>query len=64
MPREKELYRVNLVQIRERFGDTMTLNMRQAAEYAGIDVRTLKKLDVFVKGTRIVSVSKLASALS
>ena len=64
MPREKELYRVNLMQIRERFGDTMTLNMKQAAGYLGIDVRTLKTLDVFIKGTLIVSVPKLASVLS
>lgn len=64
MPREKELFRDNLQLLRDRFGDVMTVEMKPAAEYLGIDVRTLKKMDVFVKGSKRVSLAKLASALS
>ena len=64
MPKEKELFRDNLQLLRDRFGDVMTVEMKPAAEYLGIDVRTLKKMDVFVKGSKRVSLAKLASALS
>jgi len=64
MPREKELFRDNLQLLRDRFGDVMTVEMKPAAEYLGIDVRTLKKMDVFVKGSKRVSLAKLASTLS
>ena len=64
MPREKELFRANVELIRERFGDTMTLTMKDAADYVGVDVRTLKKFDVFLPNSKIVSVPKLARILS
>lgn len=64
MPREKELYRENLVLLRENFGDVATINITQAAKYAGCDPRAIKKMNVMVNGTKRVSVTKLASALS
>lgn len=64
MPREKELFRENLCLLREEFGDAMTAEMKPVAKYLGIDVRTLRKMDVFVCGSKRVSIPKLARILS
>lgn len=64
MPREKELYRENLLLLRERFGDVATITIKDASEYLGCDPRTIKKMNVFASGTKRVSVTKLASVLS
>lgn len=64
MPREKELYRDNLCLLREAFGDVMVAEMKPVAEYLGIDVRTLKRFDVFVRDSKLVSLPKVARILS
>lgn len=64
MAREKELYRENLRLIREAFGEVATLNIKETSAYLGCDPRTVKKMNVFASGTKRVSVTKLASALS
>ncbi len=49
MPKEKELYRENLLRLDERFPNQELLPVRSAAEYLGLDVRTLLKLKNFPK---------------
>ena len=63
--REKELYRSNLTDITERFKVSL-IPIRQAAEYCGIDHRTLSKVvEVKKIGSRYyVSAAVLARYLS
>ena len=65
MAREKELYRLNLEKVMESFRGQL-IPLRQAADYCGIDHRTLEK-SVEVKkcgGRYYVSAAQLARFLS
>lgn len=42
MAREKELFRDNLVLLREKFGDTDLIPIKQVAKYVNITDETLK----------------------
>ncbi len=42
MAREKELYRDNLMRLKEIFGDNEFLTLKQASGYLRVDSRTLK----------------------
>lgn len=64
MPRKKELYRENLALLREEFGDVLTAELKPVAKYLGMDYRTLKQMDVFVRDSKRVSLPKVARMLS
>lgn len=65
MAREKELYRLNFGALMQKFGVSL-IPIRKAAEYCGVDHRTLSKAVETTKiGSRVyVSVAKLARYLS
>lgn len=68
MPREKENYQKNLLEIKERFGDAQMIPLRKAAEYCGVNFRLLQNDKTFplkkVAGRYFVSAVNFASWLS
>lgn len=62
MSREKELFRDNLIRIKEKYPDKEILRPFEVASYLGICVKTVKKRYTFHDG--YISVVKLASELS
>ena len=62
MPREKELFRDNLQRLEEKFPEKELFNVKEVANYCGIDQRTAKNLFTFKNN--FISKIKLASELS
>lgn len=67
MSREKELYRENLEQVRERFGDVQLIPIKEVSEFIGVDPRSLKSDRDFplkkIGGRYFVGATALASYL-
>lgn len=62
MSREKELYRKNLERLEEKFPKQEIINIKEVANYCGIDQRTAKNLFSF--NNNFISKVKFASELS
>ena len=67
MPKEKEMYRENLVRVTEKFPNREMIPQKEVAEWLGLDIRAMSCKGfprIKVGGRYFVSVTRLASWLS
>ena len=64
MSREPEGYRLNLEQLNAAFPEVGMLSLKQAADWIGCDVRTVKRNIRFNPATGRISKSDLARQIS